>query len=166
MIDSNASVLLIRETPSDSSAVATFDYSDLNAYLLLASGLTQPAEDQLSWYFELAKKARNGDKILLRDVKNIGKKEPLIKLPASANMVTAVEVFGGGIHRLVVVGDKKGESNGSGDGAGEVALGIFSQFRLVKFLWENGRNFPVIDRLYPQYLADLRIGSNAVISVK
>lgn len=136
--------------------MATFDYSDLNAYLLLASGLTQPDEEQITWYHELAKKAKEGRKIPLRDVKNLGKKEPLTKLPASANVMTAVEAFGGGIHRVVVVNENNPDE----------VVGIFSQFRLVKFLWENGRSFPVIDQLYPQYLKDLRIGSHKVISIK
>ncbi|KAJ5724023.1 hypothetical protein N7488_002058 [Penicillium malachiteum] len=156
LIDSGAAVLLIRESPEDKSAVATFDYSDLNAYLLLAAGLSFPPEAHRASYDEIARKAQEGEKIPLRDVKGLGvEKEPLITLPASANVLTAVETFGGGIHRVVVT--KESQDN-------EV-VGIFSQFRLVKFLWENGRSFPVIEQLYPQSLRDLRIGSQNVISI-
>lgn len=155
LITSDVAVLLVRETPQDTAAVATFDYSDLNAYLLLASGYTQPDEEQLSWYNELARKAKEGTKIPLRDVKNLGKKEPLTKLPASANVLTAVEAFGGGIHRVMVVNENNPDE----------VVGIFSQFRLVKFLWENGRSFPVIERLYTQSIRDLCIGSQRVISI-
>ncbi|KAF4252563.1 hypothetical protein CNMCM8812_006905 [Aspergillus fumigatus] len=155
LIDSDAPVLLIRETPEHKTAVGTFDYSDLNAYLLLAAGLTQPNEELRESYEELARKARDGHKIPLKDVKELGRSEPLTTLPASANLMTAVETFGGGVHRVVVVDEHKN---------GEV-VGIVSQFRLVKFLWENGRSFPVIDQLYPQYLRDLGIGSREVISI-
>lgn len=135
--------------------MGTFDYSDLNAYLLLAAGLTQPDEVHMPSYEQLASKAREGIKIPLKDVKDLGAKDPLTTLPASANVLKAVETFGGGIHRVVVVNESKDE-----------VVGIFSQFRLVKFLWENGRSFPVIDQLYPQYLKDLMIGSHEVISIK
>lgn len=157
MIDSGAPVLLIRESPEKTSAVATFDYSDLNTYLLLAAGLALPQEHNRASYDELAKKAREGEKIPLKDVKALGmEKEPLITLPASANVLTAVETFGGGIHRVVVVKESNDQE----------VVGIFSQFRLVKFLWENGRSFPAIEQLYPQALAQLRIGSHNVVSIK
>lgn len=150
-------MLLIRETPQDKSAVATFDYSDLNAYLLLAAGLAFPPEEHRASYEEIAKKAQNGEKIPLRDVKLLGvEKEPLVTLPATANVLAAVEVFGGGVHRVVITKDFDNDE----------VVGIFSQFRLVKFLWENGRSFPVIEELYPQPLNNLRIGSQHVISIK
>lgn len=149
-------MLLIRENPQSKSAVGTFDYSDLNAYLLLAAGLTQPDEERMPSFEQLARKARDGIKIPLRDVKDLGTKNPLTTLPASASVLKAVETFGGGIHRVVVV-DESTESE---------VVGIFSQFRLVKFLWENARSFPVIDQLYPQPLRDLAIGSQEVISIK
>ncbi|RDW60377.1 uncharacterized protein DSM5745_10835 [Aspergillus mulundensis] len=155
LIDSDAPVLLIRETPEHKTAVGTFDYSDLNTYLLLAAGLTRPDEGLLPAYEELARKARENIPIPMRDVKELGRKEPLTTLPASASLMTAVETFGGGVHRVVVIDERRDNE----------VLGIVSQFRLVKFLWENGRCFPVLDQLYPQSLRDLKIGSHAVISI-
>ncbi|KAA8644744.1 cell separation during budding [Aspergillus tanneri] len=155
LIDTGAPVLLIRETPEHKSVVGTFDYADLNAYLLLAAGVTRPDEEWLASYEELARKAREGITIPLRDVKDLARKEPMTTLPASANVMTAVETFGGGVHRVVVVNDHDGSE----------VVGIFSQYRLVKFLWENGRSFPVIDQLYPQALRDLQIGSHEVVAI-
>ncbi|OQE30264.1 hypothetical protein PENFLA_c003G00711 [Penicillium flavigenum] len=156
LIDSGAAVLLIRETPEATSAVGTFDYADLNSYLLLAAGLTHPDEAHQASYEELAKKAHDGVPIPLRDVKKFGmEKEPLIKLPASANVLAAVEIFGGGVHRVVVVNESNDQE----------VVGIFSQFRLVKFLWENGSSFPIIEELYPKALRELVIGSHEVISI-
>lgn len=119
-------------------------------------GLAQPEEEeQITSFREIARKAREGDKIPLKDVKDLGKEEPLVTLPPSVNLTNAVEMFGGGVHRIVVVKENSSE-----------AIGILSQSTLVKFLWENGRCFPVIDQLYPQYLRDVRIGSHQVMSIK
>lgn len=118
-------------------------------------GLAHPADDQVTAFRELAQKAREGSKIPLKDVKDLGPKEPLTTLPVSANLTTAVETFGSGVHRIVVVKEDSDE-----------VVGIVSQSRLVRFLWENGRSFPIIDQLYPHHLKDLRIGSHKVISIK
>lgn len=135
--------------------VGTFDYTDLNAYLLMFVGLARPDEDHIQDFQELAMKAREGGAIPLKDVTNLARKEPLTFLPESADLIKAVETFGRGLHRILV----------AEEGTGEV-IGVLSQSRLVKFLWENGRSFPVIEQLYPQYLRDLKIGSLEVVSIK
>ncbi|KAL1996918.1 hypothetical protein VTN49DRAFT_7783 [Thermomyces lanuginosus] len=154
LVESEAPVLLIRETADSKAAIGTFDYNDLNAYLLLVVGLTRPTESQLTSFEEVARKAREGNKVPLEAIKDLVPKEPLTTLPASANLRAAVETFGSGVHRIVVVKD----------GSNEV-VGVVSQTRLVKFLWENGRSFPIIDQLYPLYLKDLGIGSQRVVSI-
>ncbi|KAF3491007.1 CBS domain-containing protein [Arthroderma uncinatum] len=155
LIDSSAHSLLIRESPGSSTAVGTFGYADLNAYLLLVVGLIQPSEEeQVASLRELARRAREGEKIPLKDVKGLGMQEPLTTLPESTNLMTAVETFGGGVHRIIVV--KEGTTE---------IIGVFTQWKLVKFLWENGRSFPVIEQLYPQHLRELRLGSHCVISI-
>ncbi|KAL3478246.1 hypothetical protein BJX99DRAFT_224889 [Aspergillus californicus] len=155
LIESGVPVLLIRDRIANKTAVGTFDYNDLNTYLLLAAGLTRPDEELMPAYEELARKARDEIPIPMEDVKALGRIEALTTLPATASVMTAVEVFGGGVHRVIVVDERQGNE----------VVGIFSQFRLVKFLWENGRCFPVLDQLYPQSLRDLRIGSHNVISI-
>lgn len=75
-------------------------------------------------------------------------------LPHSAGLTTAVETFGGGVHRIVVV--REGTNH---------VLGVLSQTRLVNFLWENGRSFPVIDQLYPIEIKELGIGNQQPISI-
>ncbi len=155
LIDSGAPVLLIRENPSTRSVIGTFDYADLNAYLLLVVGLAQPDEGHIEDFKELARKARTGAVIPLKDVKDLGRKEPLIKLPNTASLIQAIETFGSGVHRVIVVEQHTDE-----------VVGILSQSRVVKFLWETGGSFPVIDQLYPQYLRDLKLGSHQVVSIK
>ena len=96
-----------------------------------------------------------GKKISLSDAKNLGAKEPFITLSQNASLSEAIEIFGGGVHRIVIV--KEGNSE---------VLGILSQLKLVKFLWENGQSFPIIDQLNPQTLRELNIGSHFIVCVK
>lgn len=118
-------------------------------------GLAQPDEGHIEDFRELARKARTGAVIPLKDVKDLGRKEPLVKLPNTASLIQAIETFGSGVHRVIVVEQHTDE-----------VVGILSQSRVVKFLWENGRSFPVIEELYPQYLRDLKLGSHQVVSIK
>lgn len=155
LIDSGAPVLLIRENPQSHRIIATFDYTVLNAYLLLVVGLTQPDEEHIQDFQELARKAREGKPILLRDVKDLGRKEPLTFIPSSSHLIRTVETFGQGVHRIMLV-----------DEGTDHVTGVLSQTRLVRFLWENGKAFPTVDALYPQHLRDLKLGSHEVISIK
>lgn len=157
LIDSGAPVLLLRDPKSSAPVAGTFDYTALNAYLLTAVGIAQPSEEHAEKFAQLAQKA-GGKPIPLRDVRDLGRKDPLTFLPESANLVKAIETFGKGVHRVLIA--KEGLQ-----GKIEVT-GLLSQTRLMRFLWENGRNFPVIEQLYSQYLRDLKIGSNNVIAIK
>jgi len=148
-------VLLIRESAEKSVAIGTFDYSDLNAYLLVVVGLAHPEHDQRQLYDAIASKARDGRVIPLRDVQTLAKKGPLITLSQSDDLSTAIKHFGSGVHRVVVCKD----------GTTEV-VGLLSQLRLVRFLWENGSSFPGIDKLYTYNLKDLGIGTPNAISIK
>lgn len=146
---------MLRENESSSTAVGTFDYSDLNSYLLLVVGLAHPDEGDVKSFDELAKKGREGKPIPLKDVKDLGKKEPLLTLPASADLTKAMEVFGSGMHRVLIVQD--GTTN---------VVGILTQLRLLQFFWDNRQSFPVVDQLYPSLIKDLNLGTQSVIAIK
>ena len=147
-------VVLLRDSPSSRTAIGTFDYSDLNAYLLLVVGLAQPDEDQVSSFRELAQKGREGKPIPLKDVKGLGRKEPLVTLPHTAPLTKAVEILGSGVHRIIIVKEHTVD-----------AIGVLTQLRLIRFFWEYGRHFPVIEALFPRYLHDLDIGSHSVFAI-
>ena len=152
----NIHALVVRSSKLDNSAVATFDYRDLTQYLLFATGQLFPStEEHLHTFQLLARKAQAGQKIPLQDAKSLGNKETFVTLPHTADLTAAMELFGGGVHRIVVV--KEG---------GMEAVGILSQLRLVRFLWENGKCFPTINSLYGQEIKDLGIGGQQLISVK
>ena len=156
LIDTGAPVLLVRAKASEKAAVATFDYKDLNQYLLFATGSLRPDSEHLAFFQNLAKKAQAGNKIPIREAKSLGTKEPFVMLPHTAKLTKVVEAFGSGVHRLIIVKEWTTD-----------VVGVLSQFRLVKFLWENGKSFPVIDQLYPQMIKDLGIGSQTnIVSIK
>jgi hypothetical protein len=146
-------VILLRESKETNTAIGTFDYNDLNAYLLLVVGLAQP-EDRQS-FKELAEKGREGTPIPLKDIKDLNKKEPLITLPNTADLTKAVEAFGSGIHRILVVKENTQD-----------VVGVLTQLRLVTFFWENGRHFPAIEPLYQTTLRELDVGSHSVFAIK
>jgi CBS domain len=118
-------------------------------------GLAQPEEDQISSFQELAQKGREGKPIPLRDVKDLGRKEPLMTLPHTATLTKAVEIFGSGIHRIIIVKEHTMD-----------AVGVLTQLRLLKFFWENRANFPAIEALHHKTLRDLDIGSHNVFAIK
>lgn len=155
LVESGApNVVLLRENSTSRAATGTFDYSDLNAYLLLVVGLAHPSEDEVASFDQLAKKGREGKPIPLKDVKDLGKKEPLIFLPHTADLTKAMEVFGSGVHRVLVVEEHT-----------TTVIGVLTQLRLVHFFWENRQNFPAVDQLYPQVIKDLHIGSQTVVAI-
>jgi CBS domain-containing protein len=148
-------VILLRENATEITACGTFDYNDLNAYLLVVVGLAHPDEDQLELFSALAKKTREGSQIPLRDIQDLAKKAPLVTLSENEDLSKAIEIFGSGVHRILVCRH----------GTTEV-VGILSQLKLVQFLWDNGKSFPSIDQLYPMILRDLNIGTVQTISIK
>ena len=118
-------------------------------------GLSKPDDEHAGDFLLLARRAREGKPITLREIQDLSKKEPLTFLDEDADLMKAIETFGRGVHRVVVKNSKTGE-----------ATAVLSQSRLIRFLWENGRSFPVLEQLYSQHLRDLKIGSNDVISIK
>jgi hypothetical protein len=120
-------------------------------------GLSRPSEDEPHEhdFIELARRAREGKPIHLREIQDLSKREPLTFLDENSDLIKAIETFGKGVHRVVV----RNEST-------KQATGVLSQSRLIRFLWENGRSFPILDQMYHQNLRDLKIGSNDVIAIK
>ena len=92
-------------------------------------------------FTELARRGREGRTIPLKELKEVTKREPIVVLPQNAKLPQAVEIFGSGVHRLLVT--KEGTQD---------VIGILTQLRLVRFFWENGRDFPHIDKLYANSL--------------
>lgn len=134
--------------------VSFFDYNDLNAYLVAVVGLAKPDEEHVQLYDSLAKRAQDRVAIPISDIQPICRHEQLVSLSPDDFLPGAIEVFGSGIHRLLVT-TQEGET-----------IGVVSQLKLLEFFWNEGINFPLIDRLYPTLLRDLQIGSQQIIAIK
>ncbi|KLU84523.1 SDS23, partial [Magnaporthiopsis poae ATCC 64411] len=146
-------VVLVKEKATDKTAISTFDFNDLNAYLLVVVGLTQPEEDQVALYNEIATKARERVAIPLRDIQPICRKEMLVTFDAEEPLSRGIEVLGSGIHRILVT-----SSNSN-------LVGILSQLKVLEFFWNEAVSFPVIDRLYPTPLRELSLGTHQIIAI-
>ena len=157
LVNSGApNVILIREHKNTRTAIGAFDYDDLNAYLLLVTNLAMPAEAADSEIKDVLTRARKNQPIPLSDIRYLlGRKEPPAFLEHTDTLTKAVEIFGGGYHRIIV---RK-------QGTAEV-IGILSQLRLVRFLWDNIKSFGNVEPLHARTLRDLSIGSHEVISIK
>jgi len=149
-------VILIREHPRTRTAVGAFDYNDLNAYLLFVTNLALPADADDSEIEDIHKRARANQPISLTDIRYLlGRKEPPVFLEHTDTLTKAVELLGGGCHRIIV--RKQGTSE---------VVGILSQLRLVRFFWENVKSFGNVERLHPQSLGNLNLGGHEVVSIK
>jgi CBS domain-containing protein len=153
LLKSQSSVVLIHDGKSPYTAVSTFDYSDLNAYLLLVIGLAKPEPGQLELFNTIIHSAQEGKDIPLRDIQSICRQDPLIHQPFDESLSQAIEVLGSGIHRVLVTAP---------DGK---VTGIVSQLRVLDFFWNEGINFPSIHQLYPTMLKDLGVGTQHIVSV-
>jgi hypothetical protein len=116
--------------------------------------LAKPSEDQFQLFDTIVQKAQEQVPIPIRDIQPIFRKESMVTMLAEQNLVQAIELFGSGIHRILVTNP-----------ASEV-VGILSQLKMLEFFWSEGINFPMIDRLYPVSLRDLHIGSQQIIAIK
>jgi CBS domain-containing protein len=144
-------VVLIRESKKTKTAIGMFGYDELNAYLLLVLGWRH-ADDQGA---KIAERARSGETLALREVnEHLGAREPPAFVLHNANLSQAMEILGGGVHRIVVC--KEGTSE---------AVGILSQLRLVRFFWDNHQNFAATERLYGLTLKDLDVGAKEVLAI-
>ncbi|KAL7783092.1 hypothetical protein V8C37DRAFT_406720 [Trichoderma ceciliae] len=153
LLQSPVGVVLVREETSASKPTFCFDYNDLNAYLLTVVGLSRPHNYHATHFRDIMTKAQGGARISLSEIQNLCSREAIIKLNSDVNLSQAIEKLGSGIHRILVT-----EPDGD-------VIGIISQLRMVEFFWNEGINFPAIDRLYPVTLQDLGIGVQPIISV-
>ena len=155
MIKNNpTNVVLVRESSTSQTAFSTFDHSDLNAYLLVVVGLAKPDDEDIDLYRRISTKAQSQEPIPLREIQPLCRKEDLVSLPADCTLDKAIEIFGGGVHRLLIKNPQTSE-----------VVGVLNQLRVLEFFWHEAVNFPVIDKLYGNVLRDLQIGTQQIIAI-
>jgi CBS domain-containing protein len=147
----------VEEFPNDLNCL-TFDYTDLNAYLLLVlnkikaenlKNIDYNPKDEIP---SLIKKAQRGDHVPVNFVIRLTNKNLFIKLTENDTLSTVVEILGTGVHRIAITNDNK-------------LTGILSQRRLVKYLWDNARRFPSMEPLLSSSINSLHIGSPNPITI-
>ncbi|CAI4213322.1 unnamed protein product [Parascedosporium putredinis] len=153
--DNAENVVLVRSADHDQGQqpVTTFDFNDLNTYLLVVIGLAKPEENNIALYDEIAIKARDGSVIPLCDIQSMCRKQSLVTLCSTDKLGRAIEILGSGVHR-VLVSDESG-----------AIIGILSQLKLIEFFWSEGLHFPTIEKLYTAHISELGIASKQVLAV-
>ncbi|ODQ68111.1 CBS-domain-containing protein [Nadsonia fulvescens var. elongata DSM 6958] len=150
LVSHNFTSLPIKVSPRDLSVSHTFDYADLNAYLLLVLGhnnhtrlLTPADEDYLT-------RARNGQPVPVKFAASIQAKDPFMSLKDTHTISEAIDILASGVHRVAVTDSKHQDE----------VVGILSQRRLVRFIWENGRRFKSLEATFQSTLSELGISGN------
>ncbi|KAH3675635.1 hypothetical protein WICMUC_002552 [Wickerhamomyces mucosus] len=142
----------------------TFDYTDLNSYLLLVLGrlsINEQTFEKNPYYKDpnevtsLIQKATRGEQVPVKFVTQLVPKNPFYKLSENENLSSVVEILGTGVHRIAIV-----------DPNFTHITGILSQRRLMKYFWDNARRFPSLEPLFQSTLEELNIGSRNVISIQ
>ena len=119
----------------------TFDYNDLNSYLLLVLNKIKINNEKLT------KDCQNGENIKVGDLIKYTPKDPFYKLSENENLSNVISILGSGVHRIAIT-----------DLDMTQIKGILSQRRLVKYLWDNARQFPDLEPLLNTSLKKLKIG--------
>ncbi|OVF06610.1 hypothetical protein A9F13_20g01122 [Clavispora lusitaniae] len=171
LVDHNLTSVPVVLSQSDdgSTNYLSFDYSDLNTYLLLIMNRIsvddvlpsqdsdgrrpslQERKDTLTSYINRAKK---GEEVPVEIIVSLQPKTPFLRFKESDTLLKAVEVFGSGAHRVAIINNDNKIS------------GILSQRRTIKFFWDNARRFTSLDYLLNSSLQDLKVISSNPVTIQ
>lgn len=149
----------------------SFDYSDLNTFLLMIMGRIEvndlfideigadspepltlaEKKERLAVFVARAKK---GEEVPVDMLVRLQPKTSFLRFKESETLLKAVEAFGSGAHRVAII-----------NGAGKIS-GILSQRRTIKFFWDNARRFSSLEPLLNSSLQDLNIISPNPITIQ
>ncbi|ODV92270.1 hypothetical protein CANCADRAFT_12718, partial [Tortispora caseinolytica NRRL Y-17796] len=158
LLEHGLTSLALKVSPEDDTVSTSFDYANINALLLLVLGKKSIANqsDEAKAYIERAKK---GQSVPVAFVASLGPKEPFIKVPVTETLATVVELLGSGVHRIAVTKTTDSQP------PKEQVIGILSQRRMLRYLWNNARSFPHLEPLLQATIGELKIGSVDVVSI-
>lgn len=146
--------LPIKINPEDPSPSETFDYADLNAYLLMLMGFVEPT-DENEEVRKMLQNARAGSAVPVKFVARLGSKNELMTLKSTDTIGAAVSILGTGVHRIAVA-----DANDP-----NILVGILSQRRIIRFIWENGRRFKSLEPFFQTKLSEVGITAKKVMSI-
>ena len=130
----------VESQPGDMNCL-TFDYNDLNAYLLLVLNKIKVSNKKVT------EDCQNGKPVPVGEIVKLTPKNPFYKIPGDESLSTVMSILGSGVHRVAVTNSE-----------GTKIRGILSQRRLIKWLWDNARSFPSLEPLLNSSLQELGIG--------
>ncbi|CAN3375595.1 protein Sds24p [Diutina rugosa] len=145
------SVPVSRTNDTDLTNCGTFDYSDLNTYLLLVMNKISVGDAPAN--AEYVAKAKRGEEVPVEFIIHVHPKNPFIRFNEHDYLPSVMETLGNGVHRVAIT-----------DNSGKVT-GILSQRRLIRFMWENARRFPSLEGLFDQTLEQLQIGATNPMTI-
>lgn len=132
--------LPVEQQPGDMNCL-TFDYNDLNSYLLLVLNKIQVNNRQVQ------QDCQNGKSVPVGEIVKLTPKNPFYKLAETENLSTVMGILGSGVHRVAITDVEMTQIKG-----------VLSQRRLIKYLWDNARSFSSLEPLLNSSLQDLKIG--------
>ncbi|RCK63375.1 Protein SDS23 [Candida viswanathii] len=161
-------VSVSKNDPTDLTNCLTFDYSDLNTYLLLIMNkihyadlsveeigdAKSSAQEKHDIVIQNINKAKRGEEVPVEFIIKLHPKNPFIKFNETDTLFSVMETLGNGVHRIAIANEE-----------GNKITGILSQRRLIKYMWENARRFPSLDFYLTSTLQDLKIGSTNPITI-
>ena len=146
-------VSLSKTESSDLTNCLTFDYGDLNTYLLLVVNRINASDLGEVGYStqeitNVINAAKRGEQVPVDFIIRLYPKNDFMRLSELDTLYHATEIFGKGIHRVAIVN------------AADEVIGILSQRRLIRYIWENARRFSSLEPYLSTSLQDLKIGSS------
>ncbi|QLQ82121.1 hypothetical protein HG537_0G03760 [Torulaspora globosa] len=140
MVRHHLTSLPVEQHPGDMDCV-TFDYNDLNAYLLVVLNKIR-VNDRV-----IQQDCQNGKPVPVGEIVKLTPKNPFYKLAETENLSTVMGILGSGVHRVAITNVEMSQIKG-----------VLSQRRLIRYLWDNARSFPSLEPLFNTSLQDLKIG--------
>ncbi|KAK4509144.1 uroporphyrin-III C-methyltransferase [Mucor velutinosus] len=147
------------------SYVGMFDYGDVIAYILLVLQNMPPpgdeeeeldvqARENLTFEIkDIVRRALEGEEVPVKLASDLSQKNPFYSIMPEATLLSAVEEFAYGTHRVCVLNP---------DGS---IKGILSQSTVAKYIFDNQRHFPDIECMMNKTLRQLGLGVSDVIAV-
>ncbi|KAI9262538.1 hypothetical protein EDC94DRAFT_671612 [Helicostylum pulchrum] len=147
------------------SYVGMFDYGDVIAYILLILQNMPPPDEEIqegnsyageNLTFEIKdiiRRAIEGEEIPVKLASDLSQKNPFYSILPEATLLSAVEEFAYGTHRVCVLNP---------DGS---IKSILSQSAVARYIYDNQRHFPDIEAIMNKTLRQLGLGESDVIAV-
>lgn len=140
LVKNHLNSIPVEAVPGDMNCL-TFDYNDLNSYLLLVLNKIQVNNAKVT------EDCQNGKPVPVGEIVKLTPKNPFYKLPENETLPTVMKILGSGVHRVAICNPEM-----------TFVKGILSQRRLIKYLWDNAKQFTSLESLFNYSLQDLQVG--------